>query len=461
MSRMGREELVLWLQENEVEFPKTATLRHLRSLYESTRGAVGGAQGGTPEDEQSQLSDDELDLELRALEKRRKILALRRQLEEEERQLVRQPEVKDVIGSIIRFSGGDTCDANRWLAEFESTCDALGGDDTFKLRCIRQLMEAGTEAEWFLRVDNSVNFREFRTSFLENFGYRYSVAEVIDKLRKTTFEKSKMSVTGYILRMQEIASRVNIEESQVVQLIIDGFQDRTANVAVLYPARNLADLKKLSRRYAQLRDMYPTQYLPRPVTQKPRLEGKGDATRCYNCSGIGHLSVDCKEPRRAKGSCFRCGSTQHRLKECPKPAPRNSNQVALVEDFRRNTGGDSSAVEEATAVLSELNIVSIAFSNDINTQQCNTVVSLFDTGSPINFVRRSLVSPLCGSREKTDSGFKSIGNHPLCTYGIVTAVVTFRNRKTSIKVHVKVVSHCMTQGLLKCVEQTPILLKLN
>ncbi|XP_062559343.1 uncharacterized protein LOC134224113 [Armigeres subalbatus] len=216
-------------------------------------------------------------------------------------------------------------------------------------------MEPGTEAEWFLRVDNSLNYGDFRASFLENFGYRFSVAEIVDKLRKTTFEKSKMTVTGYILRMQEIASRANIDETQVVQLIIDGFQDRSANIAVLYPARNLAQLKQLSRRYVQLRELYANPTTQRSTTSKSRSEGRVDIVRCYNCSGVGHLSADCKEPRRVKGSCFRCGSTQHRLKECSKPPPRNGNQVALIDDFRRDAGGNSPA-DEAAATLSELNI---------------------------------------------------------------------------------------------------------
>ncbi|XP_055642215.1 uncharacterized protein LOC129779005 [Toxorhynchites rutilus septentrionalis] len=358
MSRLSRDELIEWLQENQVEFPPTATVTHLRTLYESTSGARGGAPIDKNLNSQKQLHvvpEEELDLELRALEKRRKIFELRRQLAEEERLLRKQPEVKDVIGSVTRFSSGDTCDATRWLAEFESVCVDQGGDDAFKLRCIRQLMEPGTEAEWFRRVDNSPNYQAFRRNFLDNFGHRYSVAEIIDKLRRAIFDGSKMSVTGYILRMQEIASRVNIEENQVVQLIVDGFQDRSANIAVLYPARNLAELKQLSRRYIQLRDMHsvPIQQLKIPKT---KLERKDDSVRCYNCSGIGHLSADCKEPRRVKGSCFRCGSTQHRLKDCPKPVPRNSNQVALADDFRRIARGDSLPVEEAAATLSELNL---------------------------------------------------------------------------------------------------------
>lgn len=438
MSRMTKSNLIEWLQENQIDFPPSATVTHLRALYESHVGA----QGGAPNDEEGSASpseneEEQLDVELRVLKKRKMIADLRRELEDIGQAQGNPPTIQDVIGSVSRFSGGDTSDANRWLSDFESACDSLGGDDDFKLKCARRLMEPGTEAEWFLRVDKSANYRQFRDSFLENFGHVYTVAEIVDKLRKTTFDTSKMSVTAYILRMQEIASRANIDENQTVQFIIDGFQDRSANIAVLYPARDLAHLKQLSRRYVQLREMYPTPIRTQPVKQKVKATStKPESPRCYNCSGVGHLSADCKEPRRVKGSCFRCGSTQHQLKECPRPAPRNNNQVALADEFRQNGGGDRQSVGELGAVLSELNIVSIAFSIDCNTHSCITVLSMFDTGSPISFVRRSVVPQSMGPSEKMNSGYKSIGNYPLCTYGIIAAIVCFRDRKTCLKVHV-------------------------
>ncbi|XP_065076560.1 uncharacterized protein LOC135700098 [Ochlerotatus camptorhynchus] len=445
MSRMNKADLMEWLRENQIDFPPSATVRLLRSLYKSHIGA----QGGTPNDNEddgdgdgdgsSSGHEDPLDLELRMLQKRKMIANLRRELEDIEQTQGKPPTIQDVMNSVARFSGGDTCDANRWLSDFESACGSLGGNDDFKFKCIRRLMEPGTEAEWFLRVDKSKNYTEFRTSFLDNFGHTYTVAEIVDKLRKTTYDALQMSVAAYILRMQEIASRANIDENQTVQFIIDGFQDRSANIAVLYPAKDLAHLKQLSRRYVQLREMYPTTTLSLPARQKMKpAASKPDLLRCYNCSGIGHLSAACKEPRRAKGSCFRCGSTQHQLKECPKPSPRNNSQVALADEFRQNANGDRSSADagELGAALSELNIVSIAFSIDSNTHLCSTVLSMFDTGSPISFVRRSVVPQSMGPREKVESGYKSIGNYPLCTYGIIRASISFRDRKICLKVHV-------------------------
>lgn len=38
---------------------------------------------------------------------------------------------------------------------------------------------------------------------------------------------------------------------------------------------------------------------------------------CFNCSTRGHKSFECTQPRREKGSCFKCGSKLHILQDCP------------------------------------------------------------------------------------------------------------------------------------------------
>ncbi|XP_062701830.1 uncharacterized protein LOC134285296 [Aedes albopictus] len=423
--RMNKSELMVWLREHNVEFPISATVRHLRALYESQPRGKEVPECSNDGDSTTDEEEEQLDAEIRVLEKRKRIADLRRELAETEVLPNKQPDFQDVKHTVPKFANSDFYNANKWITDFERACDAINGDDLFKLKCIRRMMEPGTEAEWVLRIDKSTTYKQFRDHFLENFGHVYSVAEVIDKLRKTPFVPGKSSVMGYILQMQEIASRANIDEAQTVQLIIDGFRDRSANIAVLYPANNIGQLKQLARRYSHLREVNsvpsPTASAKTKITRATALPVKPSdyVLRCYNCSGTGHLSVDCLKPRREIGSCFRCGSMQHKLKDCPKPAPRNQDRVALVEEFVRRQPKEPTVEDDLAGALSEINMVSVAFLSDENVQPFIKFLSVFDTGSPINLIQRSSVPTTLLPTREVFSGNRSVGGFPLCCYGIV------------------------------------------
>lgn len=79
------------------------------------------------------------------------------------------------------------------------------------------------------------------------------MSEVIDKLRRTTFSSTKLTVIGYILKIQLIATQATMGKLQLIQLIIQGFEKTSVHIAVLYPATNISELKVLAHRYEKLR----------------------------------------------------------------------------------------------------------------------------------------------------------------------------------------------------------------
>lgn len=496
---MNKQQLVDWLGEHNIGFPRRATVVQLRRLREdeierlmadnrdrsparsehsdhsehsehSAEGAHGlnvdpdpnagagrAAEGnGIPNQVQIAAALDQeeavADAELRILEKRARIAQLRAELATvlPDERGVRQPTYKDIKYSVLPFSGGEEYDANKWLADFDRVCDSVDGDDAFRLKCMRRLMKPDSEAELFLRTDSSTTYVDFRANFLANFGHVYSVSDILEKMKKTVYIPSKTSVMGYILQMQELASRAGIDDVQTIRYIIDGLRDSSAHIAILYSATTIPVLKALAPRYVQLREanvkVASSSVRTSSDVKAKQSSGRTDsaaqpavksAVRCYNCSGVGHMASSCPEPKRAIGSCFRCGSTQHILKDCPKPAPANPSRIALVDDFR-GAGGSTPAddVDEATRQLSEMNVVSVTFPSDCSVPQCNLLESLFDTGSPISLLRRSAVPHKLTDESTKYSGYRGLGSFRLCTYGKLPIKIKFCNQIQPITVYV-------------------------
>lgn len=470
---MNRADLMNWLRENNISYAATFTNQQLRRLYDENvaleldervddnEGGVGDEIQNEQRDQENinkrfQLEDEEaeLDRELRILRKRQQLAQLRRELEGDlpyfAAEVHHRPKFSDIEHSVSLFNGSDTYDANKWLDDFERVCDSVNGDDIFRLKCIRRLMKPDSDAEWFLRTDSSNNYQQFRDNFLTNFGHIYSVAEVIEKMRTTIYNPTKTSVMGYVLRMQELASRATIDEAHTIRFIVDGLRDRTASIAVLYSATTLMQLKHLIPRYIQLREI---NFGPSTSSFRSSVETRSKSNipkptaimtsnqvtnqlRCYNCSGMGHVAARCLEPKRSLGSCFRCGSKQHMIRDCPKPKPLNASQVALIDDFRQRDSVPEPTTDNLGHDISELNIVSVAFFLKHETTFCNMYDSLFDTGSPISLMKQSIIpNDLIGSSTR-ESGYSGLGQFKLCTYGEIYVQITFRNIVKKIKIYV-------------------------
>ncbi|KAK2578337.1 hypothetical protein KPH14_000880, partial [Odynerus spinipes] len=125
-----------------------------------------------------------------------------------------------------------------------------------------------------------------------------------------------------------------------------------------------------------------------------------EAVRCYNCHGMGHFSAECERPRRRRGSCFKCGSLDHKVEQCKQTTSRDVSYVA-----------PSQAEEDE---FHPTVTVSLGGNNG------NTVIRLvasIDSGSPISFVKKSLIPSKFVEEAPDSSRFLGINNSIVQIYG--------------------------------------------
>lgn len=203
---MEREQVIAWLLNNEIQFDKKANTRQLEKFAkdhgaqfdimetaikaaetdEQPLAAVQALQISDEIDNLKQIQEEQaiVEPEIELIQKKKTLENLRRTSSRN------RAEVDHVMTAIFPFSGEHVADVRKWLSDFERTCDTMDGDDIFKLKCIRRLMKPGSNAGWFLRVDQSTSYNEFRQQFLETFGRSHSVVEVVTLPKSTVFSNS-------------------------------------------------------------------------------------------------------------------------------------------------------------------------------------------------------------------------------------------------------------------------------
>ncbi|XP_017464519.1 PREDICTED: uncharacterized protein LOC108357943 [Rhagoletis zephyria] len=129
--------------------------------------------------------------------------------------------------------------------------------------------------------------------------------QIFKQLESRVWLKTE-SLTHYVLSMQQIAQNAPIDESELVEFIVDGLRDNTGAAMIFGGITTLEALKALLPKYEKMSRNLPN-----------RNNASSETARCYNCSRYGHMAWDGKQEKRAKGSCFKCGKVDHIYKNCP------------------------------------------------------------------------------------------------------------------------------------------------
>lgn len=191
-------------------------------------------------------------------------------------------------------------------------------------------------AKLFLRTITSGTWYDLKTKLIKEFQKKVTIADVHSQLRNRR-KRREETHQQYVLAMQEIASYADVDETDIVQYVINGISDTVNNKMILYNADTLDELKIVLRKYEKSKIIYNTLEIDTPKTYvaasrnyNPKQQNQ-QQVKCFNCSEYGHISIRCPRPRREKGTCYKCGKQGHRAADC-----QHLKVMSLVENFSNN-----------------------------------------------------------------------------------------------------------------------------
>lgn len=227
--------------------------------------------------------------------------------------------------------------------------------------------------------------------------------------------------------------------------LLAAMMDRDA--MMLCTAKTLDDLRDMAHNYDRVRrdasvartkvanqPNKPSQYAR--TNQLTPSNTKRAGAECYNCGKLGHLSRSCPGPKRDPKSCLCCGKMGHQIKDCKNPSMFEPNPLASITDGQYDQLTNDAADRDATEV-DAMNQVSVAFKIGCEVRAYSErLLSLFDTGSPASFIRRSVAPKELSATPTVYTNFKGIGNKKLFSYGQVPMQSKFRNHIGTINVFI-------------------------
>ncbi|XP_036320379.1 uncharacterized protein LOC118734797 [Rhagoletis pomonella] len=264
--------------------------------------------------------DSELTAMEERLEKRLRILQLEAEINKLGAGRVNRTlpmNLSEIEKTLPNFSGDNKINVEKWIAEFDDTTSAYACNEESRMIIARRLLTGS--AQIVLRISRINTWAELKAGLISEFKKPLSVKDVFHQLETRVWEKSE-TLGHYVLSMQELAQSAPIGEHELVEFIIDGLRDKSTKTLVFSGVTTIEKLKKLIPQYERL-------LMASYNKRSPSIASGGEVqVRCYNCSRYGHYSIDCKEKRRERGSCFKCGAKDHLFRNCPLKV------VAAVEE---------------------------------------------------------------------------------------------------------------------------------
>ncbi|XP_070144623.1 uncharacterized protein [Drosophila kikkawai] len=200
----------------------------------------------------------------------------------------------------------------QWFDTFEKNADAY--DLTLKQMYVQARGKMTGAAKLFLQSVCVSEYQELKRVLIDEFACSTNSADVHRQLQSRKKRKSE-TFHEYILELRQMAVAGNVEEAAVLQYIVNGLVDvKNEYKAILYSCKTYKSLREQYDIIMQLDDKPRNSWSKRsasPFEQQKRKEF------CFKCGSAEHKIKDCPSPTK----CFKCNENGHIAKNCPVVEP--------------------------------------------------------------------------------------------------------------------------------------------
>lgn len=176
---------------------------------------------------------------------------------------IRLDEIRPMIAL---FAGDSNYPVRKWFEQYEQIMNAFQAKDMCKLRIARMLMTGA--AELFVQTRADTEWNTFREAVINEFHIVVNPSDIYLSLRRRPIRPEE-TAHQYVLAMQNIAMRGNIDDQELLRYVLYGLNDLQypSIFAYVASARTMDELKKALPNYEDARRMARARA---QRTEKPR-----------------------------------------------------------------------------------------------------------------------------------------------------------------------------------------------